>query len=259
MSEKFEFINLKDSSWFERQKIAGRTVARCLSLAHEMIINQNNLTLKEIEAACLDLMTKNDCTPTFLNYKNSFPGAICASVNKQLVHGIPSNYQLQEGDVVKIDLGCTYKGAIGDAAITVIKGTPRSKDHVELLKATKECLEMGLGSIKIGNRIGAIGNAIYRHSRNYKFGLITQYGGHGIGWNRPHEQPFVANKALVSEGIHIQNGLSLAVEPMLVIGSTETFVKSDGWTVCGMGISAHFEHTVFIYDDKIHLMTVDED
>lgn len=258
MSDTFEFIKLKDSSWFERQKIAGRTVARCLSLAREMIQTQDNLSLKEIERACLDVMNKQDCTPTFLNYKNSFPGAICTSVNKQLVHGIPTDYQIQDGDVVKVDLGCTYKGAIGDAAITVIKGTPKSPKHIELSLTCQRALEKAIQAVAIGKQLGIIGYAIHHATKSTGFGLITNYGGHGLDENKPHAQPFVYNKSQPNVGVRIQPGMTLAIEPMLVLGSPETRVLNDGWTVVTPEIGVHFEHTIFVSEDQIHIMTMDD-
>ena len=241
--------------WFDNQLLAGRAVAKCLKTSKDLIENQTpNLSLKDIEAECEKIISDADCTPTFKGYRG-FPGAICASVNRAMVHGIPSDYVLQEGDVVKIDLGATYEGAIGDAAISAIYGEPKDKKHVEMMAVCKESLKRGIEAMEIGKQIGCIGNAIYKYVKNYNFKLITQYGGHGISYNKPHSNPFIFNKSRPNEGVRIQPGLTIAIEPMLAIGSSKTKILKDGWTVVTQDISCHWEHTVFVGEDKVHIMT----
>ena len=260
------FVNLQNEDWFEKQKHAGQVVAKCLTLTSNFIKygaptagmqESPKLTLKYLEEQCEYIIANAGCTPTFKGY-NGFPGAICASVNKDLVHGIPSDYVLVPGDVVKIDLGATYEGVIADAAMTTICGGNRSaKDpkHVELIESCKVALQKGIEAVKVGDRIGAIGNAIYKYTRNTGFSLITKYGGHGIALNKPHAPPFVSNKAKPDDGVTIQPGLTIAIEPMLVIGGDMTETQSDNWTVKADGICAHFEHTLYVGEDKVHIMT----
>lgn len=248
-------INLKDVSLFERQKIAGRCVAGVLKTLNQMVIDKiPNLSLKDMEAEAIRQIDLAGCTATFKGYKG-FPGSLCLSINKELVHGIPSSYVLQEGDVVKFDLGATYKSAIADAAATAIYGEPKSIYHVELLRACKEALNRGIKAIQVGKQLGCIGYAIHKFVSNTRFGLIADYGGHGIDENTPHAEPFVANKARPNEGIRIQPGLSIAIEPMVTMKDTRTRVLDDGWTVVTDDISAHNEHTIFVGEDKIHIMT----
>lgn len=249
-------ITLKGATWLKSQKRAGRCVAQILKSCKDAVVNkQPNLSLKDLEDIAYMYFKANDCTPTFKDYKG-FPSAICASVNTQLVHGIVDDYVLKEGDVVKLDLGATFEGAIADSALTCIYGRPKSQTHMDLIDACEKSLDAGLNAVKVGNRIGAIGNAIHKFAKNTEFGLITEYGGHGISWNKPHAPPFVANKSKTNDGIRIQPGLTIAIEPMLVIGRAHTKVLKDGWTVATPEIGAHFEHTIFVDDnDVIHKIT----
>ncbi len=249
-------IVLKDYHWLKRQKHAGRCVSNILNAFDQTIKEKPpNLSLLDIENMALVYMKYYDCTPTFKNYKG-FPGSVCLSVNKQLVHGIPNDYILCDGDIVSLDLGATYEGAIADSARTAIYGQPKSTEHVRLINACKEALNLAIKSIAIGKKLGVIGNAIYKHAQNTGFNVVTNYGGHGIDYNTPHAEPFVANKANPNEGITIQAGLSIAIEPMFTIGSAETKINEyDKWTVTTPGINAHFEHSVTIMEDGNYIIT----
>lgn len=256
ISERSELITLKDECWLTRQKRAGRCVAHILKECEEAIRSQRpNLSLRDLERIALLQMKIHDCTPTFLNYKG-FPSAICTSVNKQLVHGVVTDYVLQPGDVVKVDLGATFEGAIADAARTFIYGEPLSEEHVRLVDTCKKSLEIAIENVKVGNRIGAIGNAIHKHVKDSGFGLVTNYGGHGLEYDRPHADPFVSNKADKSEGIRIVPGLTIAIEPLLVCGmDVSTSVGVDKWTVNAKGVAAHFEDTLYVAEDGVHILT----
>lgn len=250
-----QLVVLKEDGWFERQKHAGYVVAECLRVSKELIEAETpNLSLKDIEATCLEIIEYEKCTPTFHGYKG-FPGVICASVNKQLVHGIPTDYKLKLGDVVKIDLGATYEGVIADAAISAIYGEAKDPRHTKMLEVCKGALEKGIAAIEIGKQLGCIGHAIHQYTRKSGFKLITHYGGHGINLNTPHASPFVSNKARPDEGIRIQPGLSIAIEPMLSMESDRTKKAKDNWTVLTKGISCHWEHSIFVGADKIHVLT----
>jgi len=212
-------------------------------------------SLTELNQLAEDLIAKADGIPTFKGYKG-FPAGVCISVNKQLVHGIPTDYLLQEGDVVSFDLGVTIGGAIADTAITCIYGQAKSDQHVKLILATELALMKGIQAIKVGNRLGCIGEAIYKSARGNNFSIVNNYGGHGLDWNMPHASPFVANKSTANEGIRIQPGLAIAIEPMLVIGSSAaTTTGDDGWTVSTPEIGAHFEHSVFVHEDRVEIIT----
>lgn len=252
---QLQFVDLKEANWFEKQKHAGKAVASCLRFAKNAIeYHSPNLSLLDIEQECIKILNSMDCTPTFKGYRG-FPGAVCASVNNELVHGIPRDYVLQDGDVVKIDLGATFDGVIADAAISAIYGEPKSWQHHRLLKVCKGALDQAISKIEIGKQLGCIGHAIHSHVKKSGFKLITNYGGHGISLNKPHSEPFVANKARPDEGIRIQPGLAIAIEPMLAIGSDKTTIAKDGWTVKTKDISCHWEHSIFVGKDRVHVLT----
>lgn len=248
-------VRLKDKDWLEKQRVAGRIAAETLLLLkNTLLVNSEVPTLLELNNMAEDYITQKGGLCTFKNYKG-FPAGVCISVNKQLVHGIPNDYKLQNGDIVSFDLGVTIEGAIADTAITCIYGEPKSEKHVQLLQATEDALMKGIEAIKVGDRLGVIGQAIYKHSHAQGFGVINNYGGHGLDWNIPHADPFVENKSDATRGIHIQPGLAIAIEPMLVLGSTATTTLSDGWTVVTPDLSAHFEHSVFVHEDHVEIIT----
>lgn len=245
-----QFIELNTSDdFYHNQKYAGSCVKECLVQA-EILSRIEGISLREIDIECIKIIQERNCTPTFLGYKG-FPGAICTSVNNQLVHGIPSDYKLQSGDVFKVDLGATYQGVIADAARTFIVGKAKSLEHIELVNKCKQALDVAKTVIQSGKRIGVIGYAIDRYiKKNSRFGLVVNYGGHGVN-TEAHAQPFIANRANQNEGVRMQPGMSLAIEPMITIGSNNTRVAPDGWTVLTDGIGAHFEDTIYINKNGI--------
>ena len=252
-----DLITLKDDKWLENQRHAGRCVGRILNVCDEIISSATtSLSLKDLENKALEIMKEMDCFPTFKGYRG-FPSAICTSVNNQVVHGVVTDYVLQEGDVVSVDLGATYNGAIADAAVTSIYGEAKSRRVIEMLDACEEALDAGIKAINVGKRLGVIGNAIYKSVKDTDFGLIVDYGGHGIDFERPHAPPFVSNKASTTDGPRIQPGLSIAIEPMLIFNrDTKTRVdEKDGWTVWANDIACHFEHSVFVHEDEIEILT----
>lgn len=255
-------IKLKDDGVLEHYRIAGKVAAGALSLLEQEVYNRTSLSLLELDKLAHDYILDNGCEITFLDY-HGFPNSICVSINKQLVHGVATNYHFQEGDMVSFDLGATFKGAIGDTALTCIYGEPKSQEQIKIIRATKEALMKGIAAIKMGKRLGSIGEAIWKSARGNGFNIIEQYGGHGIcskdGVGIPHALPFVANRAVSNEGVHFQPGMVLAVEPMLTDGSTKTWVDSDSWTVhCEAKLSSHEEHTIFIHEDHVEILTARE-
>lgn len=248
------FIDLKDQSWLDKQRFAGKIAAKTLLLLKNTVLEKTTKSLLELNSIAEEFINNSGGTPTFKGYKG-FPAGVCISVNKELVHGIPKDYKLKEGDVVSFDLGVTFEGAIADSAITCIFGNAKEEKHIKLIQATEEALNKAIESISVGARLGVIGQTISKYVKNSGFGLITNYGGHGLSWNNPHSQPFVSNKSTSDEGIRIQSGLSIAIEPMLVIGSTNTNVLSDGWTVITSDIGSHAEHTVYVHENYVEIIT----
>lgn len=266
INNKYEFGNIcrlhNDEEYLSDLRIAGRVVSSTLSLLKNYVVNKNQLNLLKLNKIAEQYILDQNCSLTFKDYSQKhhlpFPAGVCISVNNQLVHGIPKDYELKEGDLVSFDLGATYNKSIADSAITIIVGQAKNNLHTELVNTTKECLYKAIDNIKIGNQLGVIGNAIYKHATNKGFGVITDYGGHGIDINKPHSFPFVQNKSLTNEGIRFQKGMVLAIEPMCCIGLTNTKKDSDGWTVCTNDYSAHFEHTIFIHDKSVEIITKNE-
>jgi len=254
------FIRLKDNNWLEKYRVAGHVTAGTLSLLEQEVKTGTTKSLLELDKLAETYIRDNGCTPTFLMYKG-FPNSVCVSTNRQLVHGIPTNYHLQEGDIVSFDLGATYQGAIGDSAITMIYGQPKSERHLRLIEATQEALMRSIQTIEVGKRLGAIGNAIYKCAKGHGLSVVEKYGGHGIdtapdGTGIPHAAPFVPNKSNANEGIRAQVGMILAIEPLFVLGhSNRTITDNDGWTVSCDDLCSHHEHTVFIHEDRIEILT----
>lgn len=247
-------FKLKNKDWLEKQRIAGRIAANALIKLENLVKDKTELSLIELNEVAEKFITDAGGFPTFKGYKG-FPAGVCISVNKQLVHGIPTDYHLQSGDVVSFDLGVTWEGAIADTAITCIYGEPISIKHIDLIRATEEALMKGIEAIQVGKRLGCIGNAIHKSVKSNGFNVITKYGGHGLDWNVPHATPFVENKSEPDQGIRIQPGLAIAIEPMLVPGPTDTKTLADGWTVVTEDMGAHFEHSVFVHEDHVEIIT----
>lgn len=250
------FIKLKNDEWLKKQRIAGKIAAGALMLLSGLIKEKTTKSLIELDLIAEEYIIKNGGIPTFKGYGSPpFPNSCCISVNNQLVHGVVTNYILQEGDLVSFDLGVTIEGVIADTAITCIYGEAKTSMHTKLLKATKEALKKGIDAAKVGNRIGDIGNAIYKSAKNNGFNVIINYGGHGIDINTPHAFPFVPNKAQLNEGIRIQPGLTIAIEPLLTPGPIDTWVGDDNWTVYTKDINNHMEHTIFVHNDSTEIIT----
>ena len=250
---------LHDEKWLDKQRIAGKVAASALSLLEKLVQEKTVKSLLELDKIAEEFIIVNGCSPTFRGYKG-FPNSVCMSLDNgkthALVHGIPFDYKLQEGDLISFDLGATYAGAIGDTAISCIYGSPKMESHVKLIQDTREALIRGIQSISVGKRLGVIGNTIYKFLASKSYGVITNYGGHSINYDTPHTFPFVANKASIDEGIRLVSGMTLAIEPMAVLnGSTKTWTGSDGWTVYTENTSAHEEHTIFVHEDRVEIIT----
>jgi methionyl aminopeptidase len=256
-------VSLKDDKWLNYQRIAGRIASDTLIALEQEVENKTQLSMIDLNAYAEEIITKAGGIPTFKGYgkaANPFPAGVCISINKQLVHGIPTDYKLKIGDIVSFDLGVTIEGAIADTAITCIYGSSEdiSIMHYYTIVKTKMALEAGIKAIQVGKRLGCIGQAINKVGRGPggHTSVVNNYGGHGLDWNVPHASPFVANKSTENEGIRIQPGLSIAIEPMLVTGGDPTTTTgSDGWAVYTKEIGAHFEHSIFVHEDHVEVIT----
>ena len=228
-------------------------------LTHEEIKKhiKPGVTTKELDKVAYDFITKNNCVPSFLNYEG-YPASICTSINDEVVHGIPGNTKLKNGDIISIDVGVGYKNYQSDAARTYIVGNV-SDDIKRLVKTTEESLYAGLNEIKAGAHIGDIGAAIQEVAENEGFGVIRELVGHGVGTD-VHEDPDVPNYGRRNTGITLKKGMVIAVEPMITLGKRYVYMEDDDWTIkTDDGLpAAHFEHTVLVTDTGYEILTGDK-
>lgn len=217
---------------------------------------QVGVSTKEVDAKVHDYITSRGGRPSFLGY-NGFPASICASVNEMVIHGIPDDTPLKEGDIVGIDIGIDLDGYFSDSAVTYAVGTVDGRIR-ELMKATKESLFLGIERAKVGNRIKDISGAVYGHTKDKGYGVVRPYCGHGVGL-AIHEDPQVPNYVGRGPNPRLKPGMVLAIEPMINLGGDDVYVAEDDWTVitADHSISAHFEHTVAILEDRTEIMTLD--
>lgn len=236
-------IMLKNDNQIRRMQEAGQIVALIHGRIERAIAP--GVSTAELDDIARDTLQELGAVSSFLNY-HGYPAHICASVNDEIVHGIPGPRRLQAGDIISVDVGAIYGGYHGDSAWTYPVGQI-SDEAVALLRATEEALDVAIAAAKSGNRLGAIGNAVSTFARAHRYGVVRDYGGHGIG-RQMHEDPHVPNIGEPGQGVVLRPGLTLAIEPMLVTGSGETRTLADGWTVVSAdgSLAAHFEHTVAI-------------
>lgn len=239
-------ITLKSESELKLMRTSGRVVGQVLVELEKKI--KPGVTTLELDKFAYEFFKKNGCVPAFLGY-HGYPATICASVNDQVVHGIPDKRILEDGDIVGIDVGAFYKGYCGDSARTFAVGQvgPEIK---KLIQTTFESLDKGIGQCRVGNRISDIGHAVQQYAEAQGYSVVKDYVGHGIG-QAMHEEPQVPNYGKAHQGPRLVEGMCLALEPMLNVGSDEVRVLEDGWTVVTKDgrFSAHFEDTIAILAD----------
>lgn len=218
---------------------------------------KEGITTKELDKLAYDFILKEGATPSFLNY-DGFPGTICTSVNDEVVHGIPSNRKLKNGDIVKLDIGACWKGYHGDSAWSYAVGEV-SDDIKYLMEHTEKALYKGLEQIKPGNHIGDIGAAIEEYATAHKLGIVRELVGHGVGTD-VHEEPDVPNYGVKGTGPVLKVGMVIAVEPMLNLGTHKIYILDDDWTIITRDgkPSAHYEHTVVVTKDGYQILTGDD-
>lgn len=247
-------ISIKSAREIELMKEAGRI----LEIVHDELAKalQPGMTTKEIDRLGEEIIRSYGCIPSFLNY-NGYPASICVSVNDEVVHGIPSRKRIiREGDIVSLDAGVIYKGYHSDAARTHAVGevTQQAK---ELIKVTEECFFEGIKYAKEGNHLFDISAAIGRYANERGYGVVEDLCGHGIG-TKLHEAPEIPNYEMNRRGPKLRAGMTLAIEPMINIGTWEVDWLDDDWTVVTRdgSLSAHYEHTVLITEDEPVLLTL---
>lgn len=246
-------IHLKNSTQIAAMKEAGRITGEALLVARDMV--RPGVSTYEIDAAIRHYIEKCGATPTFLGY-GGFPASACISINSEVIHGIPSKKRvLQEGDIVKIDTGATYRGYVGDSARTIPVGKV-SETASKLIQVTRDSFFAGVDALKVGNRLGDVGAAIDAVVCANGFSTVRRYVGHGVG-TEMHESPDVPNFGTPGRGIRLCAGMTLAIEPMVNVGTFEVKELSDGWTVQTLDeqLSAHYENTVALTSDGVIILT----
>jgi methionyl aminopeptidase len=236
-------IVCKSPAEIERMRAANALVADVLAELAAMVAP--GVTTLELDAAAERLVRAGGAEPAFKGYKG-YPCTLCASINEQVVHGIPSARALVEGDIISLDMGVKLNGFYGDSAVTVPVGRV-SEEAARLLQVTQESLEKGIEQVRLGGRISDIGHAIQRHVEAHGFSVVREFVGHGIG-SALHEEPQIANYGEPGRGPRLAEGMTLAIEPMVNVGRPAVKVLSDGWTAVTKdgSLSAHFEHTVAV-------------
>lgn len=245
-------ISIKSDREIELMKIAGNIVYK----THQYLIPylKPGITTKKLDELAETYIKSLDATPSFKNY-NGFPASICTSVNDEVVHGIPSDYKLKDGDIISLDIGACYRGYHGDSAWSYAVGKI-SDEKAYLLEHTKKSLFEGLKQVRAGNYIGDIGYAVEQYAIKYKLGVIRELVGHGIG-NNVHEDPDIPNYGKPHTGPMLKEGMTIAIEPMLNLGTRKIVILDDDWTIVtedGLP-SAHYEHTVLVTKDGYLILT----
>jgi methionyl aminopeptidase len=224
-------------------------------LAELRAMTAPGVTTADIDAVAEDLVRQAGAEPAFKGY-HGYPATVCASVNEQVVHGIPSSRKLVEGDILSIDMGAKLEGFFGDCAVTVPVGRV-STQATELLRVTEESLFRGIDAVKPGARVSDIGAAVQQHVEAHGFSVVREFVGHGIGTSL-HEEPQIANYGPAGHGPRLAEGMVLAIEPMVNVGKPVVRVLADGWTAVTRdgSLSAHFEHTVAVTREGREILTL---
>jgi methionyl aminopeptidase len=245
---------VKTATEIKAMRESGRMLATVLQvLKGEVQAGQSTKYLADRAAAELKQLGGQ---PAFLGYQD-YPDVICISVNDEVVHGIPkADKIINEGDLVSLDFGVTHQGMITDAAISVIVGKPKQRGHIELLKNTEQALTVGIGTLHDQVRTGDIGAAIENYLKKFRYGIVRDLVGHGVG-HHVHEDPNIPNYGRANTGPWLQAGMTIAIEPMVTLGTDRVYMADDGWTVLTADHSwaAHFEHTLLITEDGAEILT----
>lgn len=245
-------ITIKSEREIELMREAGKMV----SMTHQYLKNfiKPGITTKELDRLAEEYIRKMGGVPTCKGYEG-FPATLCTSVNDTVVHGIPDNYKLKDGDIITIDMVIGYKGYQGDAAWTYAVGEV-SDDKKYLMEHTEKALYEGVKQVKPGNRIGDISNAVEEYANKYHLGVVKELCGHGIG-REMHEDPEVPNYGTKGTGPKLREGMVICIEPMLNLGTADIYMLDDEWTIKTDDgkPAAHYEHTILVTKDGYEILT----
>ena len=250
-------IVIKSDRDIELMRQAGRIAAGARSVARQMV--EPGVTTKAINKEVFNYIRKSGAEPTFLGY-GGFPASVCISINDQVIHGIPGSRKLQEGDIVSIDVGATWKGFVGDCAMTVPCGQC-SEEALRLIAVTRQSFFEGIRYARHGNRVSDISAGVQNYAEGQGCGVVRDYVGHGVG-HVMHEDPEVPNYVQQGRGSpRLVKGMTIAVEPMITAGDWHIKVLPDGWTVLTAdgSLSAHYENSILITDGEPEILTMADD
>ena len=248
-------ITIKSAQDIERMRAAGRVVEETLLLLEQSV--RIGITTAELDRIAAEFIRSKGAYPTFLNY-NGYPKSVCISVNDEVVHGIPGKRKLKDGDIVSCDVGATLDGFVGDAARTFLIGNVPQETQ-DLVRVTRECFFEGLKFCRVGYRISDISKAIQKHAESHGYGVVRELVGHGVG-RVLHEDPEVPNFYSPRARQRLEAGMTIAIEPMINLGTAKVWQLDDGWTVTTQDgkPSAHYENSVAITDGDPILLTCSE-
>jgi methionyl aminopeptidase len=246
-------ITLKSARELETMRRSGKITAAVLTQLMQSA--RAGMTTKQLDEMAERGIRERGGVPTFLGY-HGYTASICASVNDEVVHGIPGDRVLRDGDLLSIDIGTTFEGYVSDTAVTIPIGNV-SHEAERLMRVTQECLMVGIAQMQRGNRVGDISAAVQKHAESHGYGVVRELVGHGVG-TAMHEEPQVPNFGKARSGAELRPGLVLAVEPMITQGGHEVEILKDGWTVVTADgkLAAHFEHTIAVTDDGPRILTL---
>lgn len=245
-------ITIKSHKEVDYMRKAGKIVSGTFDVLKKAI--KPGITTKELDRIAYEYIKSCGATPSFLGY-SGFPASICTSVNDQVIHGIPDNTKLCDGDIISIDIGACYKGFHGDSAKTLPVGNI-SAEAQKLIDVTRQSFYEGIAHAKRGNRISEISAAIQDYVEKHGYGVVRDYTGHGIG-SSLHEEPSILNYVTKVRGPRLLAGMTIAVEPMITAGHYDVYVDDNDWTVATFdgSLAAHYEHTVLITDGECEILT----
>ena len=245
-------ITIKSEKEIELMRHAGMLVSKMHKFIKPYI--KEGITTKELDSLCEKFIRDNDAVPTCKGFEG-FPATLCTSVNDEVVHGIPSNYKLKNGDIITVDVVIGYKGYQGDAAWTYAVGSI-DDDKKYLMEHTEKALYEGIKQVKPGNRIGDISHAVEVYATEHNLGVVQELCGHGIGLDM-HEDPDIPNYGKPGVGPRLKEGMVICIEPMLTFGSRRIYILDDEWTIKTLDGSpaAHYEHTVLVTKDGYEILT----
>ena len=251
-----EMIRLKNKDEIKRIKDSGRILAEMYDAIKPLV--EPGISSYELDRFARDFVEKRGAKPAFLGYMN-YPASLCTSVNEQVIHGIPNKMKLKDGDILSLDFGVDYKGYISDSAFTAAVGNI-SDAAKKLMQVTREALYLGIKQAVAGKRIQDISHSVYTKAKEYGYGVVREFCGHGVGFD-VHEPPQIPNYVAKGRNPRIRPGMVLAIEPMINAGTGDIRILDDEWTVvtADRKLSAHFEHTIAVHEDYTEILTSNED